>query len=500
MSKATCPACGAAAIRAGALKCPSCRAWIGPRPAKASRPLLAGIVGAALAAAGAAAGGAAVGLAGGGPNAAPAADGAGSSERARESAAASTPAHAAAAASTEPASASAAVPEAPSSRGASAAPPPRPPPPPPGAGGPGGGEAPPPPAGVAAPGAHEPAAWSAARAVRIAAAPLDAVVSDDGATVYVLGEDATVRAHAAGGGPELRKIAIPGKGTSLRWLGADHLAVLGVPGATLPVLDTAAWTIAQLDIGGAPTDVALVGNGERLIAATGPGRRVSRFAVAGWKPEGQVLLPRPVVGLMAGQSGGRETLAVLTQGLRPGELGSIDVLEPLAAPFGGARVSWSAGVDPRPGRAAGGEGFLAVDRSSSQLLHLSSSGLAVVNVGQQPIGAFALAGGYAVTVDGAGTATIVSLVTHEVKGSIALGAVPTDAAATADGRALLVALGGGPREHGATTAVITGDPPTLAARIDTGPGSLAVAVGRSDRIAVVTSYWTKAITVLTRTR
>ena len=336
--------------------------------------------------------------------------------------------------------------------------------------------------------------------MRIDAAPLDAVVSDDGATVYVLGEDATVRAHAAGGGPELRKIAIPGKGTSLRWLGADHLAVLGVPGATLPVLDTAAWTIAQLDIGGAPTDVALVGNGERLIAATGPGRRVSRFAVAGWKPEGQVLLPRPVVGLMAGQSGGRETLAVLTQGLRPGELGSIDVLEPLAAPFGGARVSWSAGVDPRPGRAAGGEGFLAVDRSSSQLLHLSSSGLAVVNVGQQPIGAFALAGGYAVTVDGAGTATIVSLVTHEVKGSIALGAVPTDAAATADGRALLVALGGGPREHGATTAVITGDPPTLAARIDTGPGSLAVAVGRSDRIAVVTSYWTKAITVLTRTR
>ena len=473
MSKATCPACGAAAIRAGALKCPSCRAWIGPRPAKASRPLLAGIVGAALAAAGAAAGGAAVGLAGGGPNAAPAADGAGSSERARESAAASTPAHAAAAASTEPASASAAVPEAPSSRAAG---------------------------GVAAPGAHEPAAWSAARSVRIDAAPLDAVVSDDGATVYVLGEDATVRAHAAGGGPELRKIAIPGKGTSLRWLGADHLAVLGVPGATLPVLDTAAWTIAQLDIGGAPTDVALVGNGERLIAATGPGRRVSRFAVAGWKPEGQVLLPRPVVGLMAGQSGGRETLAVLTQGLRPGELGSIDVLEPLAAPFGGARVSWSAGVDPRPGRAAGGEGFLAVDRSSSQLLHLSSSGLAVVNVGQQPIGAFALAGGYAVTVDGAGTATIVSLVTHEVKGSIALGAVPTDAAATADGRALLVALGGGPREHGATTAVITGDPPTLAARIDTGPGSLAVAVGRSDRIAVVTSYWTKAITVLTRTR
>jgi DNA-binding beta-propeller fold protein YncE len=338
------------------------------------------------------------------------------------------------------------------------------------------------------------------------------VISDDDATVFVLGEDATVRAHAVSGGAEVRKIVVPGKGTGLRLLGGRYLAVLGIPGSTLPIVDTSAWTLVQLEIGGLAVDVALIGRdprsepgaakgeGSHMVAVSGLGRRVTRFALGTWKVEGQVMLPRTITGVVVTRASGREALAVLTQAPRAGELGAIDVFDPAAVPFGGTRLSWAAAVDPRGSAAQrGGDEILIVDRGASQLLRLPhDEPLRIANVGQQPLGAFRLLNRYAVTVDAVGTATVVSLPNLEVRATLALGAVPSDAAVTSDGRALLIALGGGPRQQGALTAVVTGDPPVVSAKIRTGVGAHSVSVSKSDRAAVVTSYWTKTVAVLSR--
>ena len=488
-SKTTCPRCKASAIRPGATKCPACQAWIAGPPRLPLRGWQVVAVASLLVAAAAATG--MFASAG-----APALSWITARAPVDSPAATLTPSSPGSAASATPGSSSvlAAASASPSVGAADA----------------GGAEA----GASGAPPAIDPTpvAWSDPQIIRLGAAPVAAVISDDDATVFILGEDATLRAHPVRGGAEVRKLVVPGKGTGLRLLGGRYLAVLGVPGSMLPIVDTSAWTLVQLDIGGPAVDVALIGRdrqpepgatkgeGSHMVAVSGLGRRVARFALGTWKPEGQVMLSRTITGVMVTRAAGREALAVLTQATRAGELGAIDVFDPAAAPFGGTRLSWAAAVDPRGSSAQlGGDEILIVDRGASQLLRLPhDEPLRIANVGQQPLGAFRLLDRYAVTVDAVGTATVVSLPNLEVRATLALGAVPSDAVATSDGRALLIALGGGPRQQGALTAIVTGDPPVVAAKIRTGVGAHSVSVSKSDRAAVVTSYWTKTVAVLSR--
>ena len=67
-----------------------------------------------------------------------------------------------------------------------------------------------------------------------------------------------------------------------------------------------------------------------------------------------------------------------------------------------------------------------------------------------------------------------------------------------DGRALVVALGGGPGERGATTAILAGDPPTVAAELPTGPGSHVVRIGKSGRFVAVAAYFGRTVAILER--
>src|SRR5262249_34388559 len=196
-------------------------------------------------------------------------------------------------------------------------------------------------------------------------------------------------------------------------------------------------------------------------------------------------LTLPASQVSAGPSGKRSSSNV----------GTVELFDPAASPFGATRSSFSAAVDPRRGAASSGTLYV-VDRSASQLLAVSrDKPLRIANVGQRPLSAYRLGGRWVVTVDGSGTATVVAEGTLDPLRTLMLGAGPSDAAVTPDGRGLLVALGGGPKERGSTTALITGDPPTVTDKRETGPGAHTVRIGKSGRLAAVTAYFGRTVAI-----
>ncbi|HEY4116397.1 MAG TPA: hypothetical protein VGM56_01025, partial [Byssovorax sp.] len=146
-----------------------------------------------------------------------------------------------------------------------------------------------------------------------------------------------------------------------------------------------------------------------------------------------------------------------------------------------------------------GPALLVADRVTGQLFEIGGdkpmrSGLAT----KAPMGAFRIGERWAVVLEGAGNAVVVDLRAErlEATATIALGGGVSDAAVSPDGRTLLVALGGAARERGASTAVISGDPPVLAAKLETGLGSHAVSFAPSGEQAVVCATWARSLAIL----
>lgn len=475
-NRLTCPKCGMLTLRPGAVKCSACKAWVGPQPRRPlSGPRVALLL-LALTGPGMMVGAAALTVAAslwargvslpwvhGGREA--------KGEEALEDSAPAAP---------------------PAASGASE-----------------GGSAPPASSGPNAAAPGEAALFSEPRVLRVSVGPVDVAISDDDATLFVLGDDGTLRVLELGSGKEIRKVPLLNRGTELRLLAGKYLAVLGAMGM-VPIVDLTTYVVGRIDLGGAAVDVVALESPPVLIAATAGQRKVARVAVGSFRVEGQIVLPRPVSGLVrmpalgeregSGErkAGAPEMLAVLTQGKPTGGLGAVEIFDPTAAPFGASRSTWITAVDPRPG-AVGEASVFVVDRSAGQLLEVSRERPPrVASVGQGPLSAYRLLDRWVVTVDAAGTATVLAADTLETQATIPLGDIPTDAAVTPDHRALLVALGGGPRDRGATTAVLAGDPPRLVGKLSTGAGSRRVRLSKGGRLAAVAAYFGRSVAILER--
>lgn len=457
MIKLACPKCGVPSLRAGAVKCPACKAWIGTPPERPPSLRERAAIAASVATLGALLGGAAVFV------------GLGAAVSARFF-------------------------------------PPKPPP-----------AEPKPPAsapvetaatGEAPKDAPARAPFGEPRIVRVAAAPLDVAIADDDATFFILGDDGAVRAYELATGKELRKVNVPGKGSELRLIAGKHLAVLGAV-SSLPIIDLATYVVGRIDLGGGAVDVVTLEDAPSIVAASAGLRKIARFSLDGFRLEGQAVLPHPPAGLGlarepsrdGSREGSRGLLVVLSSERGALGVGSVDLIDPAVTPFGASRRTWMAATEPRWGFAAEAVVF-AVDTSQSRVVAIPTAPDAPpprsARVDGRPISAHHLAGGWVVTVNGAGSITVLEDRTLEPRAVLALGAEPAGAAVTPDGRALLVSLGGSPGERGAMTAVVMGDPPALIERIPTGPGSRAVRMSKSGRFVAVAAYAGRSVALLER--
>jgi hypothetical protein len=356
----------------------------------------------------------------------------------------------------------------------------------------------------------EPVNFAEPRLIDVAAAPLDVVITDDDASFIVLGADGAVRVYELTSGKELRKIIVPGKGSELRLLAGRYIAVIGAASA-LPIIDLTTYTVGRIDLGGAAVDVVALSGAPSLVAASGLSRKVMRFSLDGFRLEGQVLLSRPVSGLSVTRAGaggrevgGREMLVVLSQDKGAFGLGAVDIFDPAATPFGGSRRSFTSAVNPRCGAESDAPALVA-SSGQSQLIEMSlDRPPRITRVDQHPLSAYRLSGGWVVTVNAGGTATVLGEATLEPRATLSLGAEPSSVAVVPFGRALLIALGRGPGEggsrgeRGATTTIIAGDPPTVTATLETGPGSHSVRIGKSGRFAAVAAYSGRSVAILER--
>jgi hypothetical protein len=358
--------------------------------------------------------------------------------------------------------------------------------------------------------------WGEPRTARLSASPLDVVMSDDGATAVVLGQDSVLRAVSAEAGREDRRLPLPGQPRRLQRLGARFVAALGGAGK-LPLIDLTTWSIAELDVGGAPSDIVALGEGRVLIAASAGAARVVRFvaqpeprAEGQWRRAGEIRLPRAPLRLGV-TTGERELLAILEQGPSATEPGANELLDPRVEPFGVSRLGFpialGEGAELLEGPGATGgravrDDVALVDRGGAELVRVTPSALEITPFGAAPrggvAGAFRLLGRYVVVLDAGGAAVVVAEADGAAVATLELGAPPGGAAVTPDGGALLVALGGGAEGRGAETVVVSGDPPAITARLRTGAGSRAVSVAASGRRAAVASLLTRTLAILDR--
>jgi hypothetical protein len=348
-----------------------------------------------------------------------------------------------------------------------------------------------------------------AREIRIGDVhPLDIVWSPSGQSIYVSADDATLREYRIKSGDLVHQASVPAQGDQLRLLFGRWLAVLRhEDAARIPVLDTSAWDKDPilLDVGQSPGDIIEMPDGRTVVAASIEGKRVTRFDLPSGTRLSDITLPhatgqlflvraekRPYVGAMGALTHGGQAAGAW-----------IDLFDPSEAPFGASRRSVSVGREPRSGAiAADGSALFFPDRVSNTAMLLKVSGVTEarqVPVDQSPEAGFLMDDDrYGVTINSAArTASIVSLATMEVKGTLMLSGVPCSGETSPDRRTLFVSLGGTdkpPKSSGVD--VIAGDPPKVVGSLPTGKGACAVAVSKDGARAAVASYFNKAITIL----
>ncbi|WP_437936513.1 hypothetical protein [Sorangium sp. So ce341] len=338
--------------------------------------------------------------------------------------------------------------------------------------------------------------------------PLDVVFNPSGASIYVSGDDASLREYTLESGEIIHKASVPAQGDHIRLLFDRYVAVLRhEDAARIPVMDTTAWDRdpVLLDVGRTPGDIVALPDGRTVVAATTDTKRVTKFELPTGVRLANITLPHATGQLFLVQAEGRPYIAALgalTHAGRPAGAW-IDLFDPSESPFGATRRSIAVGREPREGDITldGGAVFFP-DRLSNTAILLSVAG--VTETRKAPVGVGPTAGfllhedRYGITLNAdARTASVIDLSTMTVKSTLQLSGVPRTGVTSPDRKTLFVALGGTQwPPSGSGVAVIAGDPPRVVASLPTGKGACAVAVSKDGARAVVASYWDRSITVL----
>lgn len=354
--------------------------------------------------------------------------------------------------------------------------------------------------------------------VRLDSPPVDAAFSDDEASLFVLCEDSTLRAFASETGLEKKRVRLPGKGTALVRLGPGRIGVLGVA-ASFPIIDAAAFLsgaleaafLRKLDVKSAAFAVA-IGEPPVIVAASAQGGRVVRLGGSPAAVDGELVFPGQVRGLATMHVDAEPRVVVLLDARPPSEPGALVVFDPAKAPFGGTRAIWSSVTEPRASLSRVSDRLLVFDRATAEVVSFSMDEDPLhAPAGRSPFAAFPWSSERVVVIGTAGEATVASLATREVLSTIALGGLPSAAAITPGGHAILVALGGGPKgppkppgkppasnaeAPSGTTIVLGGEPLAIVATLKTGEGASAVAIGPSGRWAAVSASSGRLVNVL----
>lgn len=338
--------------------------------------------------------------------------------------------------------------------------------------------------------------------------PLDVAFNPSGASIYVSGDDASLREYRLDTGEIIHKASMPAQGDHIRLLFDRYVAVLRhVDAARIPVMDTTAWDRdpVLLDVGRSPGDIVALPDGKTVVAATTDTKRVTKFELPTGVRLANITLPHATGQLFLVQAEGRPYIAALGALTRSGRPAGawIDLFDPSESPFGATRRSIAVGREPREGdiTADGGAVFFP-DRLSNTAVLLSVAG--VTETRKVPVGVGPTAGyllhddRYGITLNAeARTASVIDLSTMTVKSTLPFRGEPRTGVTSPDRRTLFVALGGTRWPPiGSGVAVIAGDPPKVVASLPTGKGACAVAVSKDGARAVVASYWDRSITVL----
>jgi predicted nucleic acid-binding Zn ribbon protein len=350
-------------------------------------------------------------------------------------------------------------------------------------------------------------AWKAKDIVLGDIHPLDVAFAADGESIFVSGDDASLREIEVPSGETVHKASTPAQGDRIRLLFGRYVALLrqSAEVGVIPVMDTTKWDRdpISLPVGPGPGDVVELPDGS-IVASTTHGRRVRRFGLPSGRLLGDVTLPQATGHLFLVRAEGRPyvaALGALTQSGRPAGAW-IDLFDPAETPFGATRRSIAVGREPRRGAVTeDGSAIFFADRLShtAHLLDVARQTTErEVRVGQDPQQAFLLrADRWGVTIDSASrTATVVDLDTWQTT-ALALAGVPRSGVATADRTTIFVALGGTewpPRGRG--LAIIADEPPRVVATLPTGEGAHAVAVSPDGRRAVVANFRAKSLTLV----
>ena len=338
--------------------------------------------------------------------------------------------------------------------------------------------------------------------------PLDVAWNPAGGSVYVSGDDASLREYKLKTGELIHKASVAAQGDHLRLLFDRYIAVLRHEDATrIPVMDTTAWDRDPilLEVGRSPGDIVELPDGRSVVAATTDSKRVSRFELPSGARTANITLPHATGQLFVVNATGRTHVGALGALLHNGRPAGawIDLFDPGEGPFGATRRSIAVGREPRGGAVtADGAAIFLPDRVSNTATLLRVSGVTEskrVAVGAGPTAGFLLANDrYGVTLDAdARTATVIDLSTMTVTGTLPLGGVPRAGVTSPDRKTLFVALGGaGWPPPGSGVAVIAGDPPKVVASLPTGKGATAVAVSKDGTRAAVASYSDRSITII----
>lgn len=337
--------------------------------------------------------------------------------------------------------------------------------------------------------------------------PLDVALNPNGKSVYVSGDDATLREYRLDDGKMIHKASVPARGDSIKLLYGRYVAMLrNHPGVTqLPVMDTTKWDRDPLvlRVGRGPRDVSEMPDGESIVTATTNGGRVARFGLPSGRLLANITLPQSTGQLLTVNAEGRPYLAALgsmAYGGRPAGAW-VDVFDPTETPFGATRRSIPVGRDPGVGSATeDGRAIFFPDQASNRVMLIdlaNRTDLRSAPVGQKPESAFVMAGDrYGITLNSEdGTASVVELESMKVVGTLMLKGKPRAGALTPDRKTLFVSLGGPgvpPRGDGVT--VISGDPPEVIDTLPTGDGAGTVSVDGTR--AVVPNYFGKSITIV----
>jgi hypothetical protein len=354
----------------------------------------------------------------------------------------------------------------------------------------------------------EPGRWRT-RQLNVDVRPLDVAFSANGGSVFVSGDDASLREYDFRTGRLVHMTTVPAPGDRLRVLHGRYVAVVRKEHAAhIPVLDTTNWDREPLllMVGADPADIVGLPDGRTAVTASARGKRLGWFDLSTGRRLGDMRLPHATRQLFLLELDGRPQVGVmgmLYRGEQP-DGAWIDLFDPSESPFGATRRSIALGRDPRSGAVTGdGRRLFLADRVSNEAIMLalgSADPVQHVPVGQSPVGAFLLGGDrYGVTLDGGSrAATVLDLASMDRASTLMLSGVPRDGATSPDGETLIVTLGGNAfPPMGSGVDVIAGDPPRVVTTLETGRGSTRVAFSEDGRRAAVANYWDRAITLIT---